>query len=164
MSQPLILITGATGLLGFRTLVLLLQHGYRARIAHRRPDQPGRLQNTASLQPFLAAIQFVHIPDITAADAYNEAVVGVDGILHIASPVHMGLDPGDVCIPLRKVFPRYSDVRQRNWQRLFYEPAEKGTLNILAAALKEPGVRRIVMTSSVVALEPKEGSDRAGRK
>nr|POE61035.1 putative uncharacterized oxidoreductase [Quercus suber] len=53
-------------------------------------------------------------------------------------------------------------ARQTDWQKLLYEPAGKGTTNILTAALRESRVRRVVITSSVVVLEPKDGSNRAG--
>lgn len=96
MSKPFVLISGATGHLGFRTLVIALDNGYRARVALRRLDQAEKLKKTASLKPYLDAIEFVQVPDITASDAYVEAVKGVDFVLHIASPIYSGFDPNDV--------------------------------------------------------------------
>nr|POF26431.1 putative uncharacterized oxidoreductase [Quercus suber] len=91
MAQKLILVTGATGHLGFRVLILLLQHGYRARITYRQPGQVEKLKRPASMQPFHDAIEFTHVPDITVSDAYDKAVLGVDSIIHIASPIYTGL-------------------------------------------------------------------------
>lgn len=96
MSQPLVLISGATGHLGFRTLVIALENGYRARVALRRLEQADKLKKTASLQPYLQSIEFVQVPDITASEAYVDAVEGVDFVLHIASPIYSGFDPNDV--------------------------------------------------------------------
>lgn len=45
-----------------------------------------------------------------------------------------------------------------------YDPAEKGSTNILTAALKEPRVKRVIITSSAIVLEPKNGAKRVGRK
>lgn len=62
MPQDLVLITGATGHLGFRTLVGLLQHGYRARIAHRRPEQGDVIKSQKSVKPFQDSDEFVQVP------------------------------------------------------------------------------------------------------
>jgi nucleoside-diphosphate-sugar epimerase len=145
MSKQLVLVTGATGHLGFRTLILTLQAGYRARIALRKLEQAEKLKKTASIQPYLDSIEFVQVPDITAADAYNEAIKGVDLVLHVASPIYSNLDPND-----------------KDWYKLLYDPAKKGTLSMLTAASKEPKVKRVVVTSSVVVIEPKNGSSRPG--
>lgn len=101
MSKQLVLITGATGHLGFRTLVIALENGYRARVALRRLEQAEKIKKTASIQPYLDVIEFVQVPDITASDAYSDAIKGVDFVLHIASPIYSALSPDDVC------FPRY---------------------------------------------------------
>lgn len=96
MGKELVLITGATGHLGFRTLVLLLQHGYRARIAHRRAAQVDKIQAAASIRPFGDAVEFVLVPDITAADAYDGAIRGVDYVVHVASPILSTVPEGQV--------------------------------------------------------------------
>lgn len=106
MSQQLILITGATGHLGFRTLVLALQAGYRVRVALRKAEQIERIKRTTSVQPYLDSIEFTHVLDITAADAYNEAIRGVDGVIHIASPIYSGFSPDDVRV-IALPFPRF---------------------------------------------------------
>jgi uncharacterized protein YbjT (DUF2867 family) len=51
MSKPLVLITGATGHIGFRTLVFALKAGYRARISSRRLAQAEALKNVESIKP-----------------------------------------------------------------------------------------------------------------
>ncbi len=97
MSKPLVLSTGATGHLGFKILVTALEHGYRARIAVRKLEQAKeKLTKTSSLQPYLDSIEFVKVPDITAPNAYDEAIRGVDYVLHIAAPIYSVLDPNDV--------------------------------------------------------------------
>jgi nucleoside-diphosphate-sugar epimerase len=46
----------------------------------------------------------------------------------------------------------------------FYGPARMGTLTLLDTASETPTVRRVIITSSVVVLEPNEGEFGAGRK
>lgn len=46
----------------------------------------------------------------------------------------------------------------------FYDPARKGTLTVLETASMIPTVRRVVITSSCVILEPNERESGAGRK
>ncbi|KAK4960316.1 hypothetical protein LTR10_003211 [Elasticomyces elasticus] len=147
-SKPLVLVTGATGLIGFRSLVLALQAGYRARIVYRRAGQPEKIKAAKSIKPFVNEIEFVQITDITAPDAFVDAVKDVDYVLHIASPV---FDLGE----------KDSGVL-RDWQTEFYHPAVQGTICVLTAALKAPSVKRVVITGSVIALEAKEGTTVAG--
>ena len=87
MSKPLVLITGATGHIGFRTLCLLLQANYRARVSLRRPEQAQKIKAAESIKPYLKDIEFVHVPDITRDNAFDEAIKDVEYVLHIASPI-----------------------------------------------------------------------------
>ncbi|KAK5686086.1 hypothetical protein LTS10_002200 [Elasticomyces elasticus] len=147
-TKPLILVTGATGLIGFRSLVFALQAGNRARVVYRRAGQPEKIKAAKPIQPFVNDIEFVQITDITAPDAFVNAVKDVDYVLHIASPVFdLGEKPSGV---------------QRDWQTEFYDPAVQGTICVLTAALKAPSVKRVVITGSVIALEAKEGTALAG--
>ncbi|KAK4501510.1 hypothetical protein PRZ48_007319 [Zasmidium cellare] len=73
MGSPLVLITGVTGHLGFKVLVLALQVGYKARAAIRKADQESRITSAKSIQPYAGNLTFVVAPDITAKDAYDEA-------------------------------------------------------------------------------------------
>ena len=91
-SKQIVLITGATGLLGFRTLVLLLQAGYRVRITYRRPHQVDQIRTAKSVQPYLDDIDFANVADFSADGAFDEATEGVAYVLHVASPTY---DPGN---------------------------------------------------------------------
>lgn len=91
MPKQLVLVTGATGHLGFRTLLFTLHSGYRARVAVRGKSQAEKLKNTASLKPWLTSLEFVLVPDITATGAYDEAIKGVDFVIHVASPIYSGM-------------------------------------------------------------------------
>lgn len=143
MSKPLVLITGATGHIGFRTLVFALQAGYRARISSRKLAQAQALKRAESIKPYLDSIEFVEVPDFLADGAFDEAVRDVDYILHLASP-----------IPTPELA---ADVKKH-----ILDPAIKGTVGMLESAAKSKSVKRVVVTSSIVVLDPKPGSSIAG--
>lgn len=133
--KPLVLITGATGHIGFATLRALLQSGYSARITSRRLSSAESLRHIPSIAPFAADMQFVEIPDVAAPGAYDEAVKDVDYILHLASPIPDATLSGDP-------------------KKHYIEPAVQGTLSMLESAATAPSVQRVVVTSSVVVLAP----------
>ena len=131
-----VLITGATGFIGFRTLVVLLNAQYNVRVAIRRPDQETQIRNAASIKEHLSQLSFILVPDNTIVGAYQAAVQSVDHVIHVASPVPSKLD-----IQARKT----SDT---SWADMFYDPAIKGTLEMLRAVADTPSVKRVVITSS----------------
>jgi nucleoside-diphosphate-sugar epimerase len=135
MSGKYILLTGATGHVGFASLVNALSNGYKVRAAVRRDASIAQIKSPTSIQPYLSQLEFVIVPDITVDGAYDEAVKGVDAIVHIASPM---TDAGN------------------DYQVSLVTPAVQGTLNILNSAIKSPSVKRIVITSSIVAIVPPE--------
>jgi nucleoside-diphosphate-sugar epimerase len=139
-SSPLVLITGATGHLGFRTLIDLLTAGYYVRAAVRsEAKKQVILANPAYKALKLPAdrLTFALVPDLTVAGAYDEAIKGTGLVVHIASPI-AGSSP----------------MSPSEHKRDLIDPAVRGTLGMLEAASREPGVRRVVITSSVVAIKP----------
>lgn len=70
--------------------------------------------------------------DLETSGVFDEAVKGVDGVLHTASPFHM-------------------DAQGRALDALV-NPAVKGTKNVLASIAKESKVKRVVVTSSFAAI------------
>jgi nucleoside-diphosphate-sugar epimerase len=136
MFKASVLLTGATGHIGFRTLGLLLQADYAVRVAIRRAEQEDKIRNAACIQPYIRDISFIIVPDMTAPDAYKTAVEGVQFVIHIASPVPLKAD--------NQALTREG----KSWTEVYYEPAIKGTLEILTAATNTPSVQRIVITSS----------------
>ncbi|KAI8812936.1 hypothetical protein BJ742DRAFT_768059 [Cladochytrium replicatum] len=119
MTQEYYLVTGITGFLGSHVAKQLLEAGHRVR--GRVPED--RAPNAENLE-------FVEVGDLTEAGTFDEAVKGVDYVIHTASPYHY----------------RGTDVH-----RDYIEPALKGTLGILNS-VNEHGssVKHVVTTSSTV--------------
>jgi len=130
-AQSLILVTGVTGYIAAHVAEQLLAKGYRVRGTARTASKADYLK-----EKFGDKFDYVIVRELTEEGAFDEAVKGVDGIMHVASPFHYNVnDPKDLI-----------------------DPAKKGTVSLLSAALKNgPNVKRIVITSSFAAIsEPKE--------
>jgi nucleoside-diphosphate-sugar epimerase len=85
----------------------------------------------------------VAVPDFLADGAFDEAVRGVDYVLHLASPIPT------------------SDLAE-NVKKYILDPAIKGTVGMLQSAAKSKSVKRVVITSSVVVLAAKAGASMPG--
>jgi nucleoside-diphosphate-sugar epimerase len=137
MPSSLVLITGATGHLGYRTLIETLKAGYHVRAAVRNEAGIKKIRAAESTQPYLNHIEFVFVPDMEKEDAYNEAVKGVKNIIHLASPIPHHVPVSD----------------SAEMEALIVQPAIRGTLNMLRAAkAHSPTTERIVITTSILAL------------
>lgn len=133
MAGGLILLTGGSGHIGYRTLIEALSKGYKVRAAVRSESKIAQIKAAKSTQPYLDQLSFTIVPDIAKDGAFDEAVQGVDYIVHLASPL---------AVP--------SNDHEAN----IIQPAIRGTLSILYSALKESKVQRVVITSSVAAVGP----------
>ncbi|KAI9157966.1 Ketoreductase CTB6 [Paramyrothecium foliicola] len=134
--ETTILITGATGLVGFRVLVLALTAGHRVRYTARSEDKALAVSSNPAIKALAPGdrLSSVVIPDLTVEGTFDSALNGVTHVIHVGSPV-----PVPTFEPTTQVF----------------EPTVKMTANLLSAASKAPSVRRVVITSSVVAnLDP----------
>lgn len=90
VNRALVLLTGATGFLGFLTLIDLLKSGYSVRAAVRSHANSEKIRGhhlVKALNPTSESLFFVVVPDMTVTGAFDAAVRGVDYIVHIASPV-----------------------------------------------------------------------------
>ncbi|KAH8817471.1 hypothetical protein F5884DRAFT_250887 [Xylogone sp. PMI_703] len=154
MTGELVLLTGGTGFLGYAILVDLLKSGYRVRLAARsqaKIDKVLAAPSISALDPPSTQLMFIIVPDMTADCAYDDAVQGVDFIIHAAAPLNAG---GDGSTP-----------QKEQLEELLVTASVKGNLNILKSAHKKSKtVRRVVMTSSTVAIAPAEVLTAAGTK
>jgi len=140
MSGSLILLTGATGFVGFKTLVTALEHGYSVRAAVRSDNKAETVRSNLKLKNFGEnQLSFVVVPDFLLDGAFDEAVRGVKFVVHVASPIQG---------------PGVTDDHDLHAE--FIRPAIQGTLGVFRSAQKDGGVERIVITSSAAAIVPGE--------
>jgi nucleoside-diphosphate-sugar epimerase len=141
MAGDLVLVTGGSGLIGIRTIQLALKAGYSIRAAVRSQAKADAILATPTVKALNpgSRLTFVIVPDMLAPGAYGEAVKGVKYIFHIASTTIK--DEG---------------FKPEQFEPELIQPALKGTLSILEAAHKTAGIKRIVITSSEVAIIPWE--------
>lgn len=135
MSSTDLLITGATGFIGFKVLLGALQAGYTVRAAIRSSEKAKTLASHPKITATGNAnkLSFVEVPDITRDGVYDEAIKDVTYVIHLASPLPSPfLDP----------------------QTGIYEPTIKSVSTLLASASKEPSVKKVIITSSVFANIP----------
>lgn len=144
MTAQKVLITGATGHVGFRTLLDLIVAGYKPRIAVRSESKKQLIIDNPKFKTLTRNAasdyyDFAIVPDITVPNAYLEAIKDVDYAIHIASPIESG-----------------GRLTRDEFDEQLIQPAVRATLNILEAAKSEARVKRVVITSSVYATVPYE--------
>jgi nucleoside-diphosphate-sugar epimerase len=125
-----ILVTGASGFLASHILLAFLEAGYKVRGTVRSPETAVRV---ASRYPqFTDQLSFAIVRDIAAPHAFDEAVKGVAGVIHTASPFVLDITDN---------------------ARDLLQPALQGTLNILKAVWEHnSAVQRVVVTSSFASI------------
>lgn len=141
MSPPndnIILLTGATGHVGFRVLLTALSHDYHVLAAVRSQSKADLIASNPALKahPNAGHVRFTIIPDFLAPGAFDDAVQtkGLTNIIHVASPIAT------------------SDPPDGDYNKYFIQPAVRGTLAVLESAAKNPAIKKVVITSSIVAI------------
>lgn len=137
MGKTTVLLTGATGFIGLRILQGLLSDNYAVRAAVRSEAKAKWLASRikATMNDPMPALEFSIIPDFVAEGAFESAIKDITFVIHVASPITSSDDPND-------------------WERDFVQTAIEGSLGLLKAAAATGSVRRIVITSSMVAMLP----------
>jgi dihydroflavonol-4-reductase len=141
MSKDLVLVTGASGYIAGYCIGELLEHGYAVRATVRSLAAQDRVAHLRALaEQTNGTLEFVEA-ELDSDGGWPEAVAGCTYVLHVASP-----NP--------PAAPKHEDELIR--------PAVDGTLRVLRACADSGTVRRVVLTSSVVAvtLGPDRDSDR----
>ncbi|KAH8194207.1 hypothetical protein TruAng_011629 [Truncatella angustata] len=124
-----VLVTGITGHIAAHTTKLFLERGFRVRGTVRNVKSAAWLtQDIFKSFADRGDLELVHVPDLGAEHAFDEAIKGVSAIAHIASVLSWSHNPNEVILPV---------VNSVN--------------SILKAALDEPSVKSIVYTSSIAA-------------
>ncbi|NCG20507.1 MAG: NAD-dependent epimerase/dehydratase family protein [Rhodobacterales bacterium] len=133
--QPgaLVCVTGANGFIASHLIGLLLREGYRVRGTVR---DPSNIEKTGHLIQMAQEAQATDRLDLVPGDllvpgSFDQAVAGCDAVIHCAAVVLFAVDDP---------------------QRNLVDPSVKGTLNVLQSARRAGTVKRVVHTSSMVAV------------
>ncbi|GFP80063.1 cinnamoyl-coa reductase 1, partial [Phtheirospermum japonicum] len=94
-------------------------------------DDPKKTEHLLALDGAKERLKLIKA-DLLEEGSFDAVVDGCDGVFHTASPFSLA-----IC-----------DDPQAN----FIDPALKGTMNVLGSCAKTPSVKRVVLTSSVVAV------------
>ena len=138
-SETTVLITGASGFIAMHCILKLLQEGYRVRGTLRSPEREAGLRKTFMEHTGIDdRLEFV-TADLENDKGWKNAATGCQYILHVASP-----------------FPSQPPKHERD----IILPAREGTLRVLKAAVAAK-VRRVVLTSSLAAIEAGNEYDEA---
>ncbi|KAJ3533963.1 hypothetical protein NMY22_g7116 [Coprinellus aureogranulatus] len=132
-----ILITGASGFVGQWVLRKLLDSGHTARVVVRSESKANGVKKVFADD--VSKLEFVVIEDMSKEGAFDEGVVGVDGVVHVATPL-----PGEHEAPEETL-----------------RIAQDATVGIFKSALKKGDkVKRIVVTSSIVTVWSEQDTPR----
>ncbi len=130
---PIVLVTGASGFLASHIVQQLLQQGrYRVRGTVRNKDREDKVKPLKELPTANHPLELV-AADLNKEDTWTDAVKGCTYVLHVASPY-----------PRLTKQPKNPDVVIR--------PAVDGALNVLKACAESGSVKRVVLTSSTMAV------------
>lgn len=126
MSQH-VLVTGGSGFIAGHCILQLLEQGYSVRTTIRSPGKESDVRAALADVGILDSGRLTFaVTDLMVDHGWQEAVAGMDYVLHVASPVLPGhVDSEDEAIM----------------------PAREGTLRVLRAA-HNAGVSRVVLTSA----------------
>jgi nucleoside-diphosphate-sugar epimerase len=127
-----VLVTGATGYVASWIVRYLLEDGRTVRGTVRDPDKKSGLEHLHALAEEHPGRLTLHKADLLDAGSYDEPMAGCELVIHTASPFLLG--------------------KVRDPQEQLVTPAVEGTRNVLASVNATPSVKRVVLTSSVVAI------------
>ena len=126
-SQPLALVTGATGAVGPRIVSVLVEAGYAVRTLSLDAPPTDAWPNGVD----------VRLGDVTDAATVQRAMQGVEAVVHLAAILHIVNPPPE----LREKYERIN---------------VGGTATVVDAAIKA-GVKRVVLASTIAVYGPSGG-------
>jgi dihydroflavonol-4-reductase len=133
-SDTIVCVTGGSGFVASHIIDLLLKRGYTVRATVRRLDDSGKYDWLTALDPNYGTdeAKLSLWPAVFEEGSFDEAVDGVDYVLHTASPF-------------------FNEVNDP--QTELVEPAVNGTLTVFESCLRSSKpIKRVILTSSIVAI------------
>jgi dihydroflavonol-4-reductase len=131
-AHPPFVVTGASGYLASWVVWELLSRGATVRGTVRNPDDTAKCQHLLDMAAELPGTLELVKADLLEPGSFDEAVAGAGVVIHTASPFVIG-----------KVKDPY---------RQLINPAVEGTKNVLNAVNEAESVKKVVLTSSAVAV------------
>eukprot|EP00238_Polyblepharides_amylifera_P014039 CAMPEP_0196576556 /NCGR_PEP_ID=MMETSP1081-20130531/5777_1 /TAXON_ID=36882 /ORGANISM="Pyramimonas amylifera, Strain CCMP720" /LENGTH=333 /DNA_ID=CAMNT_0041895189 /DNA_START=35 /DNA_END=1037 /DNA_ORIENTATION=+ len=133
MSKHIVGLTGASGYVAGPILKLLLEQGHTVRATVRSLNNEPKVKHLNDLKISAKPGQLTLFEaDLLKKKSFDEAFSGCDVVLHTASPFLIA-PKGDL-------------------EELLVKPAVEGTSNVLDSCLAAGTVKKVVLTSSVVAI------------
>jgi dihydroflavonol-4-reductase len=127
MTNQTVLVTGVSGYLGLHVAQTLLDRGYNVRGTVRNSTKEAPVRE--ALRAKHGMLSFVEC-DLTSDQGWREAFIGVDAVIHVASPFILK-EPKD--------------------EKEYLRPAVEGTLRVVQFA-REAGVKKAVVTSTYLTM------------
>ncbi|KAM3323634.1 tetraketide alpha-pyrone reductase 2 isoform X1 [Capsicum chacoense] len=125
--MPEYCVTGGTGFIAAYLIKALLLKGHIVRTTVRDPNNADKVGFLWELEGAKERLKIMKA-DLLVEGSFDNAIQGVDGVFHTASPV---------LVP-------YDD----NIQKTLIDPCVNGTLNVLNSCKKAPTLKKLVLTSS----------------
>lgn len=131
-----VLVTGAGGFIASHIIKQLQEEGYKVRGTLRSLEDEDKVKRLTELCPEAAHKLELVAADLTKAESWEPAVKDITYVIHVASP-----------------FPS----QQPKDENEVIAPAVEGTQAILKACVQAKSVKKVVMTSSSVAVHYGQG-------
>lgn len=135
MSFPIqtpITVTGATGYVASHVVHQLLERGATVHATVRNPGDEKKVAHLKRMGEELPGTLKLFAADLLEEGSFAEAIAGNEVVIHTASPFFL--------------------KKSKNAQASLVDPALKGTRNVLNTVNATESVKRVVLTSSVVAI------------
>ena len=127
-----VMITGATGYLASWIVKMLLDDGIKVHAAVRDPSDQAKVEHLNSIAEESEADLKLFKADLLKSASFDEAVANCELIIHTASP--------------------FSITNVKDPEEELIRPAKEGTVNVLESVNRSASAKRVVLTSSVVAV------------
>jgi nucleoside-diphosphate-sugar epimerase len=126
-----VMITGASGYIGSWTVKELLEKAYTVRACVRNKNNAGKVKHLLDMAKETPGTLELWEADLLKEGSFDAVANGCDAIFHMASPFTL----------------RFKDA-----QKDLINPALQGTRNVLNAASRSGSVKKVIVTSSTVAV------------
>lgn len=126
-----ILVTGGSGYIASWVVQKLLEQGYKVNATVRNKSKINKVEHLLKMQVEFPQKLKLYEADLLKKGSFEKAMQGCELVIHTASPFKINV---------------------KNAQKELIEPALDGTKNVLNQVNATPTVKRVVLTSSVVAI------------